>query len=98
MRAQIERGVKMKNKMMLLSLIALLVFALAPLAAGAQKHYNEEGDRSFSERDEFNQTYTLAAGARVEVRGINGTVEIETASGATAEVHIVRSARNREDL
>src|SRR5262249_38836901 len=43
-------------------------------------------------------TYQLAAGARVEVRGINGAVDIETANGATAEVHIVRSARTRDDL
>jgi hypothetical protein len=88
---------KMKNKTRLLSLMALVALALAPLAVSAQKHYNnDEGD--FSERDEINQTYTLAAGARVEVRGINGTVDIETAAGSTAEVHVVRLARNRDDL
>lgn len=85
----------MKNKMRLLSLIALI--ALASVTAQAQKHYNND-DRDFSERDEINQTYQLAAGARVEVRGINGAVDVETASGATAEVHIVRSARSRDDL
>ncbi|MEN3331280.1 MAG: hypothetical protein V7641_645 [Blastocatellia bacterium] len=87
----------MKNKTMWLSLVALVALGLAPLAANAQKHYNSD-DGEYSERDEINQTYTLASGARVEVRGINGTVDIETAAGATAEVHVVRLARNRDDL
>ena len=87
----------MKNKTMWLSLVALMALVLAPMTANAQKHYNSD-DSEFSERDEINQTYTLASGARVEVRGINGTVDIETAAGATAEVHVVRLARNRDDL
>lgn len=52
----------------------------------------------FQEKDEFRQSYSLSPAAKVEVRGINGTVDIETASGSTAEVNIVRSARNRDDL
>jgi len=87
----------MKNRSLLLSLVALVVLVLAPVAANAQRHTHEE-DGSFSERDEINQTYTLASGAHVEVRGINGTVDIETSAGATAEVHVVRLARNRDDL
>jgi hypothetical protein len=55
-------------------------------------------DNDFAEKDEFHQTYQLAPAAKVEVRGINGAVDIETAPGSTAEVNIVRSARNREDL
>lgn len=86
----------MKKRMTMLSLIALVMFAFAPLAAYAQKHYNDDG--AYSERDQIDQTYTLAGGARVEVRGINGTVDIETAAGSTAEVHVTRLARNREDL
>jgi hypothetical protein len=86
----------MKNKTRLFSLLALLALMLAPATANAQRHAGDDSD--FSERDEINQTYTLAAGAHVEVRGINGTVDIETAAGATAEVHIVRLARNRDDL
>ncbi len=54
--------------------------------------------RDWPERDEIRQTYELAPGARVEVERINGTVDIETFEGSGAEVHIVRSARNREDL
>jgi len=59
---------------------------------------NDSEDRDFSEKDEFHQSYQLAAGARVEVQGINGSVDIETAPGGAAEVNIVRSARSREDL
>ncbi|HXG95103.1 MAG TPA: hypothetical protein VNN73_22375 [Blastocatellia bacterium] len=55
-------------------------------------------DSEFTQRDEINQRYELAPGAAVEVRGINGTVDIETHSGSTAEVNIVRLARDREDL
>jgi hypothetical protein len=56
------------------------------------------GRDDLPERDEFHQSYPLSAGARVEVQGINGSVQVETSPGGTAEVHIVRSARNRDDL
>jgi hypothetical protein len=58
---------------------------------------NNDGE-DFQEKDEFHQSYQLAPAAKVEVRGINGTVDIETGGGSTAEVNIIRSARNREDL
>lgn len=51
-----------------------------------------------SEKDELRKTFPLAPGARVEVSSIRGSVEIETANIEVAEVHIVRSARNRADL
>jgi len=56
----------------------------------------DQGD--LPEKDEFHQSYPLSAGSRVEVQGINGSVQVETIPGGTAEVHIVRSARNRDDL
>ena len=52
----------------------------------------------FQERDEVNQTYELAPGARVEVSSIRGRVEIVTADTTTAEVQIIRTARTRADL
>jgi hypothetical protein len=58
---------------------------------------NDDRD-DLPEKEEFRQTYQLSPGARVEVSGINGTAEIETWPGSTAEVTIVRSARSREDL
>ena len=54
--------------------------------------------RDFNERDEINQTYQLAPGARVEVSSIRGTVEISNADTATAQVQVIRSARTRADL
>ena len=49
-------------------------------------------------RDEIRQTFKLAAGARVEVRGINGPVRVEATDSDTAEVHVLRTARDRRDL
>ncbi|MDQ1590297.1 MAG: hypothetical protein QOG71_924 [Pyrinomonadaceae bacterium] len=63
--------------------------------SGDQRDYD---DSEFTEKDEVNQTYQLTPGATVRVSGINGAVEVETTSGSTAEVHIVRSARSRADL
>lgn len=56
------------------------------------------GQRDLPEKDEINQTVQLEAGAEVRVSDISGPVEIETVAGATAEIHIVRSARSRSDL
>src|ERR1041384_5245308 len=50
-------------------------------------------DSDLPEKDEFHQSYQLAAGAKVDVKGINGSVDIETAQGSTAQVNIYRSAR-----
>lgn len=49
-------------------------------------------------RDESRQNFTLAQGARVEVSGINGTVEIETSDATTAEVYVLRTAHSSEAL
>lgn len=86
----------MKKRLTALSILVLMTLALAPQIFGQDSPRHSRDDSDYSERDEINQTYQLSAGARVEVRGINGTVDIETSSGNTAEVHIVRSARSRE--
>lgn len=49
-------------------------------------------------REEIRQNYQLSPGANVEVRGINGPVVIETADTNTAEVYILRTAKNQTDL
>ena len=46
----------------------------------------------------INESYRLAPGARVEVRGINGPVEITTAEGDTAEVQIESRAGDAKVL
>lgn len=104
----------MKKNMFALSLIAAVVFALSPSFGSAQERERRRtttttsastttrtstSDRDdWPEKDEFHQSYQLSAGAKVEVQGINGSVDIETAAGGTAEVNVVRSARNRDDL
>lgn len=94
----------MKYRMLAISL--LLVSGLAAGSRAVAGHLNTgevlqsrtmEGS-DFPERDEIRQTYQLSSGARVEVSRINGTVDIETTGGSSAEVHIIRSARNKEDL
>lgn len=49
-------------------------------------------------RDQIQQKYELAPGARVEVGGINGPVKIETADTKIAEVYIERTASCQEAL
>ncbi|HKR59878.1 MAG TPA: hypothetical protein VJS64_09080 [Pyrinomonadaceae bacterium] len=55
---------------------------------------NSQGDV----RDEIRKTYELAAGARVQVEGINGAVKIETSDTRTAEIYIERTAKSAEAL
>lgn len=52
----------------------------------------------YQERDEINRSFTLPARARVEVSGINGSVDIKTIDGDTAIVEIERTARSRAEL
>ncbi|HYY98026.1 MAG TPA: hypothetical protein VE642_05505 [Pyrinomonadaceae bacterium] len=42
-------------------------------------------------REETRKTFRLDAGARVEVRGVNGAVEVKTADTDTADVSVVRT-------
>lgn len=76
-------------------LLTMLATVALSLPASAQR---ERWDDDLPEKDEFRQSYQLSPGARVELRGINGSADIETSNSSTAEVHIIRSARNREDL
>ncbi|HSE17337.1 MAG TPA: DUF4097 family beta strand repeat-containing protein [Pyrinomonadaceae bacterium] len=82
-------------------MITALLTSMIMLACGAPRagFTTETAQRSdFKERDEINQTYQLAPGARIEVSSIRGPVEIMTADTATAEVKIIRTARTRADL
>ncbi|MCA1594472.1 MAG: hypothetical protein LC754_17965 [Acidobacteria bacterium] len=48
--------------------------------------------------EDTHENFKLEQGAQVEVRGINGPVEISTAESDTADVHIVRTANSQDDL
>ena len=52
----------------------------------------------FNERDEINRTFELSPNSQIEVSSISGPVEITTGSGNSAEVRIIRTARNAADL
>jgi len=68
----------------------MMLACVAPSTGGTQ--------RDFKERDEFNQTYQLPQGARVEISSIRGSVKITNTDSATAEVQVIRTARTRADL
>ena len=75
-------------------LIVLLVVA----AAIAGRWVTRMRSPHVSKQDETRQAGRLDAGARVEVSGINGPVEIRTADTDTAEVRVVRTAEDAGDL
>jgi hypothetical protein len=89
----------MKHGIFIMALAGALLLGVSARTASAQGAARAGGDRSdLPEREQFHETYRLAAGARVEVLNINGPLEIQTGAGNTAEVTVVRSARTREDL
>ncbi len=75
-----------------------MIFVAAPQALSFYPSTNDRQDHDLPETEEINQSYKLSPGASVEVSSINGPVVIETSYTDTAEVHIIRSARTREDL
>ena len=82
--------------MMITALLTSMMMLTVVPRAGATIETAQRTD--FKERDEINQTYKLDPGARVEVSTIRGSVKIVNTDRATAEVQIIRTARNRFDL
>lgn len=87
----------MRQKLIVVLSVTILAVMLAPLT-GASPQRKHVDDRDYTEREDINQTYELAPGARVELSAISGSVDVETTSGNTAEVHIVRMGETRKDL
>jgi hypothetical protein len=90
---------KEMKRRLLFTLFGLVVMLGAVLQLKALSYDvlgKQDGD--LPEREEIDQTYQLRKGAEVDVSGINGRVEIQTSDTTSAEVHIVRSAKRREDL
>src|ERR1051326_1580871 len=75
-------------------LAGLLVIA----AAVAGRWVTRMNRPNVSTREETRQSFRLEPGARVEVSGINGSVEVNTADTDTADVHILRSGDSADDL
>ena len=87
----------MRQKRIVVLSVTILAVMLAPLT-GASPQRKHVDDRDYTEREDINQTYELAPGARVELSVISGSVDVETTNGNTAEVHIVRMGETRKDL
>jgi len=49
-------------------------------------------------RDEIRKSFELQPGARLEVQGINGQVDIQTSDTKTAEVYVLRTGKNSDSL
>jgi hypothetical protein len=56
--------------------------------------HNSQGDA----RDEIRKNFELPAGARVEIQGINGKVEVQTSETTAAEVYVLRTAKSSNAL
>lgn len=72
------------------SLLAAVVLVLDLGIAQQQEH--------LPLKEDINKSYQLARGARVEVTGIAGPVEVIASESDTATVNVVRWAQTREDL
>ena len=62
-------------------------------AVGASEEQSQ-GDA----REEIRKSFELQPGARIDVLGINGNVDIQTSDTKTAEVYVLRTAGGREGL
>src|ERR1051325_4847119 len=77
-------GLKMKCR-----IFFAVVLVIAAAIAG--RWMTRSGNTDTGGREVTRKTFTLDAGARVEVRGVNGSVGGETADTDTADVQVVRT-------
>lgn len=81
-----------------LVLAVLLVSALSRFIANARQG-SKQVSTGFSEREEFRESYRLSPGASVEVINVPfGSLDVEPTDDQAVLVHMVRSARTREEL
>lgn len=89
----------MKRILILIVLVALAGIAGVVVRSSAELRglvSHQHNARDVGEK--IHQTYELAPGARVELAGLNGPVNIETSDAKTAEVSIERTASSQEAL
>ena len=80
--------------LVLIAAIAGIVRSHTRVSRNGLQFNASSGSQSNAEvRDEIRKSYDLSAGAMVEISGINGSVNVETADIKTAEVYIVRSGK-----
>lgn len=89
----------MKRILILIVLVALAGIAGVVVRSSAElrglvSHHNNASDVG----EKIHQTFELSPGARVELTGLNGPVNIQTSDTRTAEVSIERTASSQEAL
>lgn len=85
----------MKKRIFFVLLLVIVAAVLGAINRGANIFGRSSGGEV---RREIRQSYSLDPGARVEVSSINGTVEVQTADTATAEVYVLSTAGSQDDL
>lgn len=88
----------MKKRWIMAILVGLAAMATGPKSSNSSAQERRHNDRDFQQRDETRQNFSLQAGARIEVSSIRGPVEVQTSEMNEAEVHIIRSARTKNEL
>ncbi len=89
-------------------ILLVLLLAIAGIAGVVRSHtksgsawplvINGDKQATGNAREEIRKDFDLAAGARVEVSGINGWVKIETSDRKTANIYIERLGDSQEAL
>lgn len=86
----------MKVRILIAVILVVAAAFIGRQMSGGRRHVT--GHNNAAGREETHETYALDSRAQVEVRGINGSVEINTAETAHAGVFITRVAENEADL
>jgi hypothetical protein len=71
------------------ALVLPILFVAASGCDIARAHFNAE------ESVEWRKTYELAPGGRVEIRNVNGRIDVRPSDGRTVEIVAVKTARGR---
>jgi hypothetical protein len=79
-------------------IIVAVILIVAAFFVGRQVKRFKSADAGEASRHETRRSYRLDPGARVEVKGINGSVEINTAETDTADVQVTYGGGGQEDL
>ncbi|HKP39217.1 MAG TPA: hypothetical protein VJT71_20325 [Pyrinomonadaceae bacterium] len=65
---------------------------------GLSRAVSSSEDVQGQPREEIRKSFELQPGARIEVAGINGKVDIQTSDTHTAEVYVLRTAKTQDGL
>src|SRR5258707_14342625 len=78
----------------------ILLFTFLVLVAGVLglARHGVVFDRGQEVRNDIKQTYQLAPGARIEITGITGTVQVDTSDRSDADVEIAVIGHNADDI